>query len=212
MKPLRNIYKNVFKRIFDIFLSLFGLFISSPVLLLAVVLLAVINKGAPFFIQERPGRDGKIFKILKLKTMTDKKDRNGRLLPDIERLTKVGRVIRKLSIDELPQLINILKGEMSLIGPRPLIKEYLPLYSSYHSRRHEVLPGITGWAQVNGRQSIKLSERRDYDVWYVDNISFRLDLIIFYKTVINVLFAKDVKSGQSIDVVDDLGYLKQMKK
>lgn len=201
-------YRNYIKRILDLGISIVGIVIMSPILLIFIILLHVSNKGAgAFFLQERPGKDGKVFKVIKFKTMTDEKDRNGMLLPDVERLTKVGRLTRALSIDELPQLINILKGDMSLIGPRPLLVHYLPWYTPEQARRHEVRPGITGWAQVNGRNHCKLSQKFAYDVWYVDHCSFRLDIKILLETIYNVLKRKDIGEGTgNMEEVDDLGF------
>jgi len=204
-------YKKYFKRTIDFFASLIGLLLLFPVLVIVTLLLTIANKGKPFFFQSRPGLNEKLFNIIKFKTMTDAKNKNGNLLPDSERLTILGKFIRKTSIDELPQLINILKGDMSLIGPRPLLPDYLPLYSEYHCRRHELKPGITGWAQVNGRQSIKLSKRRDLDIWYVDNVSLKMDILIIFKTINYVIFGKGIRSGQGMAVVDDLGFSKTLK-
>ena len=171
-------YKNFFKRIIDFTIVFIALLIIWPILLIITIWLHFANKGAgAFFTQERPGKDGKIFKVIKYKTMTDECDENGRLLPDVQRLTKVGRFVRSTSIDELPQLINVLKGDMSLIGPRPLVPEYLWVFDDFQNRRHEVRPGITGWAQVNGRNLCKLSKKFEYDVWYVDNCSLKTDSI-----------------------------------
>lgn len=166
------------------------------------------NKGAgAFFTQDRPGKDGKIFKVIKFKTMTDERDENGKLLPDAQRLTKVGRIVRRLSIDELPQLINVLKGDMSLIGPRPLLVHYLPLYSPKQARRHEVRPGITGWAQIHGRNLCKLSNKFEYDVWYVDHCTLTTDLKILWMTFIKVIRRSDVGEGSgNMKEVDDLGF------
>ncbi len=201
-------YRNYIKRILDLGISIVGIVIVSPILLIFTILLHVSNKGAgAFFLQERPGKDGKIFKVIKFKTMTDEKDKDGMLLPDIERLTKVGKLTRALSIDELPQLINILKGDMSLIGPRPLLVHYLPWYTPEQARRHEVRPGITGWAQINGRNHCKLSQKFAYDVWYVDHCSFRLDIKILLETIYNVLKRKDIGEGTgNMEEVDDLGF------
>lgn len=201
-------YKNCIKRIFDFCIALVGIILVSPILLLFIVLLHFANKGAGvFFTQERPGKDGKIFKVIKFKTMTDERGDDGELLPDTERLTKVGRITRALSIDELPQLFNVLKGDMALIGPRPLLVHYLPWYTPEQARRHEVRPGITGWAQVNGRNMCKLSQKFAYDVWYVDHCSFLLDLKILWMTVYNVLRRKDVGEGTgNMADVDDLGF------
>jgi lipopolysaccharide/colanic/teichoic acid biosynthesis glycosyltransferase len=174
-------------RLIDIAVSIALLVLLSPLLIVAALLLSIFQRGQVLFIQERPGLKGVLFKILKFKTMADRYDSNGQLLPDHERLTPVGQVIRKLSIDELPQLINVLKGEMSLVGPRPLLPEYLPLYSAQQARRHEVKPGITGWAQVNGRNAISWQQRFDYDVWFVDHYSLQLYLKILWLTLGKVL-------------------------
>lgn len=199
-------YKNFFKRIIDFTLALIGLICVSPILLLVTIWLHFANKGGgAFFFQERPGLHGKIFKIIKFKTMTDERDANGELLPNNERLTKVGRLVRAASIDEFPQLFNVLKGDMALIGPRPLLTWFLPLYDKEQARRHEVRPGITGWAQVNGRNTLTYGSKFKYDVWYVDHLSFALDLKIFYMTIKNVLSSKDIGNGLQ-DEVDDLGW------
>ena len=176
-------YKSFFKRFFDIVLSLLGLLIISPIFLLIWLFLAIANKGAgAFFIQERPGKDERIFKVIKFKTMTDEKDASGNLLPDAQRLTKIGKFVRSTSLDEIPQLLNVIKGDMSLIGPRPLLVQYLPLYNDTQRRRHEVRPGITGWAQCHGRNAISWTEKFQLDVWYVDHFSIMIDLkIIFLK-------------------------------
>lgn len=187
-------YKNFFKRIFDFFISLIAIICISPILLLFIILLHFANKGAGvFFYQERPGKDGKIFKVIKFKSMTDEKDENGVLLPNDQRVTKVGKFIRKFSIDELPQLFNILKGDMALIGPRPLLKRYLELYTPEQARRHEVRPGMTGWAQVNGRNNISWAEKFKLDVWYVDHCSLWLDIKIVFMTIKSVFAGKDVE-------------------
>ena len=186
-------YKNFFKRIFDFIISLIVLICISPILVLFIILLHFANKGAGvFFYQERPGKGGKLFKLIKFKSMTDEKDENGVLLPNDQRVTKIGRFIRKFSIDELPQLFNILKGDMSLIGPRPLLKRYLELYTPEQARRHEVRPGMTGWAQVNGRNNITWSEKFKLDVWYVDHCSLWLDIKIVFMTVKSVFAGKNV--------------------
>lgn len=185
------IYKHFLKRMLDFFLALCALVILWPVLLIVTIWLHFANKGTGvFFLQDRPGKDGKIFKIIKFKTMTDERDEEGKLLPDAERLTKVGRFVRLTSLDELPQLINVLKGDMALIGPRPLLVQYLPLYSKEQICRHEVRPGITGWAQVNGRNAISWRKKFELDVWYVDHCSFRLDLKILFLTIKKV-FARE---------------------
>lgn len=196
-------YRHFFKRLFDFTLSLIALICISPILLLVAVWLHFANKGAgAFFFQERPGKDEKIFKVVKFKTMTDECDANGNLLPDEERLTNVGKFVRSTSIDELPQLWNVLKGEMSFIGPRPLMVKYLPLYSKEQHRRHSVRPGITGWAQVNGRNAISFTERFKYDVYYVDNLSFILDLKILFLTVAKVFSRADINSDTSATMED----------
>lgn len=190
-----RLYRDFFKRGIDLAVSGIGLLIVSPVLLVAIVWLHFANKGAGvFFLQERPGKGGKIFRVLKFKTMTDERDADGNLLPDERRLTKVGRFVRSTSIDELPQLINVLKGDMALIGPRPLLVQYLPLYNAEQARRHEVRPGITGWAQVNGRNAISWQKKFELDVWYVDHCSFGLDLKIVFKTMMKVLKRADISS------------------
>jgi len=190
------LYKCFFKRFFDFIIALVGLIILIPLFLILWIWLSIAYKGAgAFFLQERPGKDEKIFKVIKFKTMNDKRDENGNLLPDSERLTTIGRWIRSLSLDEIPQLINVLKGDMSLIGPRPLLVEYLPLYDEVQRRRHEVRPGITGWAQVNGRNAISWQEKFAYDVWYVNHLSLSLDIKILLKTVQKVFKREGINSG-----------------
>lgn len=192
-------YASFLKRVFDFLISLVALIVLSPVLLIVTVLLAILNKGAgAFFVQERPGRNGKIFKLIKFKTMTDERDADGNLLPDAERLTKVGKFVRSTSIDELPQLINVLKGDMALIGPRPLLVQYLPLYSPEQRRRHEVRPGITGWAQCHGRNTLSWSEKFKLDVWYVDHLSLKTDLQVIWLTVLSVLKREGISSDTSV--------------
>ena len=192
-------YASFLKRVFDFLISLVALIVLSPVLLVVTVLLAILNKGAgAFFVQERPGRNGKIFKLIKFKTMTDERDAAGNLLPDAERLTKVGKFVRSTSIDELPQLINVLKGDMALIGPRPLLVQYLPLYSPEQRRRHEVRPGITGWAQCHGRNTLSWSEKFKLDVWYVDHLSLKTDLQVIWLTVLSVLKREGISSDTSV--------------
>lgn len=189
-------YKHFFKRFFDFWISLIVLIIISPILLVVTIWLHFANKGAgAFFFQERPGKDGKIFKVIKYKTMTDERDTEGNLLPDEKRLTKVGKFVRSTSIDELPQLINVLKGDMALIGPRPLLVQYLPLYSHEQARRHEVRPGISGWAQCHGRNAISWSEKFKLDVWYVDHVSLLTDMKVIFITLKNVLMRKDINSA-----------------
>ena len=192
-------YKNGIKRIIDFVLSLIGLVVLSPVFIIVTILLYFANKGAGvFFTQERPGKEGRIFKVIKFKTMTDEQDEKGELLSDKERLTKIGQFIRSTSLDEIPQLINVLKGDMALIGPRPLLVEYLPLYSRQQARRHEVRPGITGWAQVNGRNAISWTDKFKLDVWYVDHLSFQLDLKIFFLTLKKVFMREGISSDTSV--------------
>lgn len=201
-------YKHFFKRFLDFWISLIALICISPILLVVTIWLHFANKGAgAFFTQNRPGKDAKIFKVIKFKTMTDECDENGELLPDGERLTKVGRFVRSTSLDELPQLINVLKGDMALIGPRPLLVQYLPLYSKEQARRHEVRPGISGWAQVHGRNHCKLSQKFKYDVWYVDHCTLLTDLTIIWLTIKNVLKRSDVGEGaDDMQEVDDLNF------
>lgn len=191
-------YRTVLKRLLDFLAALSAFFVLSPVFIITVILLTFLNNGRPFFFQSRPGLNGEIFKIFKFKTMNDKKDNNGILLPDIDRLTTFGRIVRKLSIDEIPQLLNVVKGDMSLVGPRPLLVEYLPHYSSEQCRRHDVKPGISGWAQVNGRNTISWEKKFEFDVWYVDNISFSLDLKILFLTVAKLFKPQGINSGNSV--------------
>ena len=186
------------KRTFDLLASLVALILLSPLLVVLIGCLYVANKGdGVFFTQQRPGKNKKIFTVIKFKTMSDHLDRNGNLLPDAKRITKIGRFVRSTSMDELPQLINVLKGEMSLIGPRPLLVQYLPLYSSQQARRHEVRPGITGWAQVNGRNTISWQQKFEYDVWYVDHLSGALDLKILLLTIKKVFIREGIRSDTS---------------
>ena len=186
-------YKHFFKRFFDFWISLIALIIISPILLVVTIWLHFANKGAgASFFQERPGKDGKIFKVVKYKTMTDERDANGELLPDSERLTKVGRFVRSTSIDELPQLFNVLKGDMALIGPRPLLVQYLPYYTKREQLRHTVRPGISGWAQVHGRNTAKWDERLELDAYYAEHVSLWLDLKVIAITIKNVLMRKDI--------------------
>lgn len=189
-------YKNHIKRWIDFTIALLALLLIGWFLVLVAILLYFANKGAGiFFTQERPGRDAKPFHVIKFKTMTDERDKDGRLLPDSDRLTKIGRIVRSLSIDELPQIINVLRGDMALIGPRPLLMKYLPLYSEEQMRRHEVRPGITGWAQVNGRNAITHTQKFKYDVWYVDHLSFGLDFKIFFLTIKKVFVREGISAA-----------------
>ena len=192
-------YKHFFKRFFDFWIALVGLICVSPLLIVVTILLYFVNKGAgAFFFQERPGKDGKLFKLVKFKTMTDERDADGNLFPDADRLTKVGKFVRSTSIDELPQLFNVLKGDMALIGPRPLLVQYLPLYSKEQARRHEVRPGISGWAQCHGRNNISWTEKFKLDVWYVDHVSLMTDLKVIWITVMKVLKRADIsQEGQA---------------
>ena len=190
---MKLIYTNFVKRFFDLLFSVIILIISFPFTLLSIFALMISNRSIKvLFFQLRPGLNEKIFKLVKIKTMNDKVDGDGKLLPDEERMTKIGKIFRKFSIDELPQLWNVLKGDMSLIGPRPLLVEYLSYYTSEQKRRHNVLPGITGWAQIHGRNSLQFNERFILDVWYVDNISLKLDIFIFYKTIIKIFRSENV--------------------
>jgi lipopolysaccharide/colanic/teichoic acid biosynthesis glycosyltransferase len=186
-------YRHFFKRFFDFWIAFVALLCISPILIVVSIWLHFANKGAgAFFLQERPGLHGRIFKIIKFKTMTDERGADGELLPDAERLTRVGRFVRSTSIDELPQLINVLKGDMSLIGPRPLLVKYLPLYSAEQARRHDVRPGISGWAQCHGRNAISWGEKFKLDVWYVDNLSLKTDLQVIFITIKKVLCRSDI--------------------
>jgi lipopolysaccharide/colanic/teichoic acid biosynthesis glycosyltransferase len=187
-----QLYHNYLKRFLDLIISLVAFSLLLPLFIIVTVLLYIANQGKPFFVQPRPGRNGRIFRLVKFKTMNDRKDAAGNLLSDAERLTAVGKFIRKTSLDEMPQLINVIKGEMSLIGPRPLLVEYLPLYNDTQKRRHEVRPGITGWAQVNGRNAIGWKEKFELDVWYVDNMSLLLDCKIIIFTMMKVVKSEGV--------------------
>ncbi|AXT49813.1 sugar transferase [Aquimarina sp. BL5] len=191
-------YKYFLKRVLDFSTALILLIIIAPIFLLLIAFLAIANNGKPFFVQRRPGKSEKIFSIIKFKTMNDLKDEQGNLLPDKDRMTPVGTFVRKTSLDEIPQLINVLKGDMSLIGPRPLIIEYLPVYNETQKKRHNVRPGITGWAQVNGRNSITWKKKFEYDVWYVENCSFLIDLKILGLTLKKVLKKEDVNLSQEL--------------
>lgn len=187
-------YKHFFKRFFDFWISLIALIIISPILLVVTIWLHFANKGAgAFFTQERPGKDEKIFKVIKFKSMTDERDEQGHLLPNEQRITKVGKFVRKTSLDELPQLFNVLKGDMALIGPRPLLVEYLPYYTEREKLRHTVRPGITGWAQVNGRNRVEWDKRLEYDAYYVEHLNLAMDCRVLLKTIYNVLERKDIE-------------------
>ncbi|AXP82447.1 Undecaprenyl phosphate N-2CN'-diacetylbacillosamine 1-phosphate transferase [Mariniflexile rhizosphaerae] len=201
-------YKNTFKRLFDLVISIIMLTVLSPILIIATILLFFANNGKPFFFQKRPGKNEKIFNIIKFKTMTDKKDANGKLLPDSQRLTTIGKFVRKASIDEIPQLFNVLKGDMSIIGPRPLLPEYLPYYTTIEKIRHQVRPGITGLAQVNGRNYLEWNPRLKLDVEYVENVSLKLDFNILMKTVYKVLASKDIAT----DATKSQPYLNELRK
>jgi lipopolysaccharide/colanic/teichoic acid biosynthesis glycosyltransferase len=191
----RRFYVSFLKPVFDFIAALLGLIVASPFIFFISVWLAIVNKRSPYYLQRRPGKDGKIFKLIKFRTMADKFDDKGNLLPDRQRITKAGHVVRSLSMDELPQLINVLKGDMSLVGPRPLLEKYLPLYNDFQARRHEVKPGITGWTQVNGRNALSWEQKFEKDVWYVDHISLLLDLKILLKTVQKVVKREGVYSS-----------------
>jgi lipopolysaccharide/colanic/teichoic acid biosynthesis glycosyltransferase len=190
-------YKNSLKRLLDFLLSIVGLVVTFPALIIFILLLIFENKGTPFFFQERPGKKLKSFKIIKFKTMTDERDEKGKLLPDVKRITTLGKIIRKLSIDELPQLINVLKGDMSLVGPRPLLFKYIPLYSKEQLRRHEIRPGITGWAQVNGRNLISWSKKFEFDIEYVKSVSLLFDIKILWLTILKVFKQEGVNQSTS---------------
>ena len=196
-------YRHFLKRFFDFWISLIALICISPILIVVTIWLHFANKGAgAFFFQARPGKDGKIFKVIKFKTMTDERDASGNLLPDADRLTKVGKFVRSTSIDELPQLINVLKGDMALIGPRPLLVQYLPLYSKEQMRRHDVRPGISGWAQCHGRNQISWTEKFKLDVWYVDHLSLLTDLKVIFITIKKVFFREDINSDNDATMED----------
>ncbi len=191
-------YKLFIKRSIDFVVSLSLFLIFLPVFFVIIIILLVVNEGKPFFLQKRPGKNEKIFSVIKFKTMTDKKDADGKLLPDYLRITKAGRFIRSTSLDEIPQLLNVIKGDMSLIGPRPLLTSYLPLYNSFQKRRHEIRPGITGWAQVNGRNSISWDKKFELDVWYVDHCSFILDIKILWLTVLKVFKKEGINAEENV--------------
>jgi len=187
-------YPRIIKPFFDFFSSLLGFVLLSPIFILVTILLFFVNNGKPFFLQLRPGKNGKIFTIIKFKTMNDKKDSDGNLLSDAKRLTPIGLFVRRTSLDEIPQLLNVIKGDMSIVGPRPLLTNYMHLYNDFQNRRHEVKPGITGWAQVNGRNGISWDKKFEYDVWYVDHISFILDMKILFKTLRKVIISEGINA------------------
>ncbi|MGV0939085.1 sugar transferase [Empedobacter sp. ULE_I140] len=193
-------YSNFFKRLFDFIIAFVGLIILSPIFIIITIGLYFANQGKPFFFQARPGKNERIFRIMKFKTMNDKKDAHGNLLPDAERLTPIGAFVRKTSLDEIPQLINVLKGDMSLIGPRPLLPHYLPLYNAHQKRRHEVRPGITGWAQVNGRNAITWKRKFELDVDYVDNLSFLMDVKVFFSTFKKVFKSEGISADGHVTI------------
>ena len=191
-------YTKLVKRVLDVISAFLGLIILSPIIILILVILGIINNGSPFFYQDRPGKESKIFKIIKFKTMTDAKNKEGCLLSDTARLTFAGKIIRKTSLDELPQLINVIKGDMSFVGPRPLLVEYLPLYNEKQSKRHDVKPGITGWAQINGRNALSWEEKFELDIWYVNNQSFLLDMKILFLTILKVLRRDNINNKNHV--------------
>lgn len=204
-------YKDFFKRVLDITIAVLILIFSFPILISAVLLLFIANSGKPFFTQQRPGKRGKIFTIIKLKTMNDRKGNNGQLLEDVDRLTNIGKFIRKTSVDEIPQLLNVIKGDMSLVGPRPLLVEYLPFYNSIQQQRHEVRPGITGWAQVNGRNAINWDEKLEYDIWYVNNYDFKLDIKILLMTVKKVFRPEGITAEGHATMPTFIDYVRSKK-
>ncbi|MDN3676692.1 sugar transferase [Flavobacterium paronense] len=199
-------YRNYTKRIFDIFFSIFGIIVLSPIFLIVTLLLFFTNRGLPFFLQNRSGKHGKIFKIIKFKTMNNNRNSDGELLPDELRVTKIGMFIRRISLDEIPQLINVLNGDMSIVGPRPLLSDYFHLFTDFQNRRHEVKPGITGWVQVNGRNALSWKKKFEYDVWYVDHVSLLLDLKIIFKTVLKVFKSDDITSADSASIEPFQGF------
>ncbi|MBD1427735.1 sugar transferase [Sphingobacterium arenae] len=205
-------YKRIFKRCVDFLTAFIAVVIFSPLILILIILLSIQNNFKPFFVQKRVGKDNKIFNVIKFKTMNDKKDKDGNLLKDKDRLTTLGKLVRKTSLDEIPQLFNVIRGDMSLVGPRPLLIEYLDYYNDYHIRRHEVLPGITGLAQVNGRNFLKFSERFNLDVEYVDTLSFRLDLLIIFKTFLKIFKSSEISMGRKMSEVDDIGITRGLSK
>ena len=199
------LYRRLIKPFFDFIISFIVFIILLPIFLIVTVVLFLANSGRPFFLQPRPGLHGKIFKVIKFKTMNDKTDTNRNLLPDSKRLTAIGKFIRKTSLDEIPQLLNVIKGDMSVIGPRPLLVEYLPLYDDFQKRRHNVKPGITGWAQVNGRNTISWEKKFEYDVWYVDHLTFFLDVKILFLTIKKVFKSEGINSSNSVTMEKFMG-------
>ena len=197
-QPAQSLYVTIIKPIIDFLVALVALVLLSPIFIAVLILLTMANLGKPFFTQRRPGKNEKIFLLVKFKTMNDKRDKAGNLLPDADRLTPVGRFVRRTSLDELPQLFNVLLGSMSLVGPRPLLVEYLPLYNELQRHRHDVRPGITGWAQINGRNAISWQRKFEYDIWYVNNLTFTLDLKILYATIIKVFKSEGINSATSV--------------
>ncbi|WP_134199381.1 sugar transferase [Meridianimaribacter flavus] len=193
-------YQHFFKPLLDKLSAILGLIVIFPIFILTTLLLAIANKGKPFFIQERGGKNKTVFKIIKFKTMNDKKDANGNLLPDKQRLTKIGNFVRNTSLDEIPQLINIIKGDMSLIGPRPMLAEYLSIYNDHQIQRLNVKPGITGWAQINGRNNLTFNKKFDLDIWYINNLSFKLDIKILFLTLIKIFSTLDVNQDGNLEV------------
>ena len=198
-------YKKYCKRLFDFCTALVLFVILFPLFIILVIVISLVTRNSPFFLQLRPGKNKKLFRLVKFKSMNEKKDANGNLLPDAQRFTGIGLFIRKTSLDEIPQLINVIKGDMSLIGPRPLLVEYLSLYNSFQARRHEVLPGISGWAQVNGRNSISWEKKFEYDIWYVEHITFALDLKIILKTIWNIFKREGINAENSVTMENFLG-------
>jgi undecaprenyl phosphate N,N'-diacetylbacillosamine 1-phosphate transferase len=202
-------YKNFIKYVLDFVVALIGLIVISPFFLIITLLLLIVNKGNAFFFQKRPGKNAHLFDLIKFKTMNDNRDKNGRILPDAQRLTKVGRFIRSRSIDEIPQLFNVLTGDMSLVGPRPLLVKYLPLYNKKQAKRHDVRPGITGWAQVNGRNTISWPEKFECDIFYVENISFLLDVKILFLTIKKIFIKEGINSGPNVTMHSFSGNIKK---
>jgi lipopolysaccharide/colanic/teichoic acid biosynthesis glycosyltransferase len=204
-------YRSFLKRLFDFLIATVAFVIALPIFIVIMIWLFFVNKGKPFFLQDRPGKGERIFKVIKFKTMTDEKDQNGKLLPDHLRMTTIGRFVRKTSLDEIPQLLNVIKGDMSLIGPRPLLVSYLPLYNEVQKRRHEIRPGVTGWAQVNGRNAIGWEQKFEYDVWYVDHYSFLLDIRIILLTALKVFKSEGINAEDNIPMRPFRGTMEKMR-